>query len=960
MPAFVSPLASPSSWTYSTELVTLPPGVRYPGYVALGLRARSTADGGVVFPAQGAARSVDAGALHWIELQPSPFAIRSVLGGLRMGLPTFYFAFAAPRPALAADTAAAQGAPIATATSVLVAVVGQDRVALDPAAWCDQILGALRAGGTPTEWEPFATAVAAALAPPGEQPVMLYDHTGAPLSGGSFEITGSTGRIEVVLTAADGGNLVSAARRAGTALPWALGSGLRVRDLGFEADQHVELAAFEDGAHATGALDIAPARRHFTAGNLRLWFAPQRGPGLAHYTRGNRIRFVQNGKPFFDEWFRLLATSDVTGGGVHLAGWAMFNEYLTERREGEPIDLPVNLEQLLQRIHAAGGTGRFLPTRFFQLNRDSALVPVALLLVFGLAMLPLVIDPRSFNDAGIALYLAALVGALVGGAYIAESQAHDLEPNRLIQDRLNAIDPLACALSAYPSIVADNPRGMAALTRTPVESRWILDAALSEISHLSVYHQKFSILRTTEGGAPRHCAYYGGIDFVSQQLDDVHHLAAAPFHDIQARVDGPAVRDLALSFEQRWLRDGNRPSAGAPPTLAFPTPSTDALAREALPDTPPCAMQVARSYFAAAAPARALEFAPGGDRTLLDTILAALGQAREYIYLQDQYLTPPEEFQRALFAALPRIKQLIVTVPGQTDVPFGDLARGSFIEALRLRARDAGTPLRIGYPRRHPTLPGTRRAAAAGRLFLARALGAGAPSTLRETIILKPAERIPPPPFWIVCDGELMRVDTVTRTTGTAEDERTFFVWRGVESRLMSSPADATAPAPRPRDHAEGAPVAVVDLTPIYVHCKLILVDDVFLSHGSANCNRRGYYSDGELNVFTVPQALRSSPANPLADLRRRIWLEMYNLPDAMAPLADDPVAALPYFDRAPLLGNRYTTIDWRPEKLTWSAGIGDSALALALQLLLFSIETGFDDQINRIAGDPSTSLEVP
>ena len=57
MPAFVSPLASPSSWSYSTELVTLPPGVRYPGYAALGLRARSTADGGVVFPAQGAARS---------------------------------------------------------------------------------------------------------------------------------------------------------------------------------------------------------------------------------------------------------------------------------------------------------------------------------------------------------------------------------------------------------------------------------------------------------------------------------------------------------------------------------------------------------------------------------------------------------------------------------------------------------------------------------------------------------------------------------------------------------------------------------------------------------------------------------------------------------------------------------------------------------------------------------------
>ena len=48
----------------------------------------------------------------------------------------------------------------------------------------------------------------------------------------------------------------------------------------------------------------------------------------------------------------------------------------------------------------------------------------------------------------------------------------------------------------------------------------------------------------------------------------------------------------------------------------------------------------------------------------------------------------------------------------------------------------------------------------------------------------------------------------------------------------------------------------MVDFSSIYVHAKLMVVDDVFLSLGSANLDRRGFFYDGEINAFTIPAAV--------------------------------------------------------------------------------------------------------
>lgn len=51
----------------------------------------------------------------------------------------------------------------------------------------------------------------------------------------------------------------------------------------------------------------------------------------------------------------------------------------------------------------------------------------------------------------------------------------------------------------------------------------------------------------------------------------------------------------------------------------------------------------------------------------------------------------------------------------------------------------------------------------------------------------------------------------------------------------------------------------------IYIHSKLLLVDDVFLTIGSANLNQRSMAVDSELNMATIDPTLAG-------DLRRRIW----------------------------------------------------------------------------------------
>jgi hypothetical protein len=226
---------------------------------------------------------------------------------------------------------------------------------------------------------------------------------------------------------------------------------------------------------------------------------------------------------------------------------------------------------------------------------------------------------------------------------------------------------------------------------------------------------------------------------------------------------------------------------------------------------------------------------------------------------------------------------------------------------------------------------------------------------LNPIIALGPITRLPRAPFWVAVEGELMYV--YDEAAGGDATRRLFKVDRGDSTRLLRGGSAPKGGATRA--HSALAAATVIDFRAVYVHAKMMIVDDVFLSVGSANLNRRGLYHDSEINVFAVPEALRHDPANPVSRLRRQLWAEMLDLPrDLAGPLLEDPRAAAPLFDRSLLAGNRYTPIDAFPAHLMFGATTGDGLVGTVLQLGVSSVVSIDHRKLFDALVDPSSATE--
>jgi phosphatidylserine/phosphatidylglycerophosphate/cardiolipin synthase-like enzyme len=541
------------------------------------------------------------------------------------------------------------------------------------------------------------------------------------------------------------------------------------------------------------------------------------------------------------------------------------------------------------------------------------------------------------DAAGVVILIGLFVLNNILITLLFESGGAPLEPNKDAVDVLESIASTSCRLAPFPATVEDNTVG-------PPLTDFPFDTLFAAIRHFGIYHQKFAIVKTASGRV----GYCGGIDLNPDRLDDERHLAKSPYHDVQVCVKGPAVRDLELSFRERWERDGGGEPLGFEPATAgsLGSPGADAV-------------QIARTYFQAAATSRQLRFAPQGDRTIADTMLQAIAAAEEFIYIEDQYFTPPPAYRSALVAKVAnrQIRKLIITLPGLTDQPFGELVRSDLVSDLRTADGGAGI-VHIGYPRRHYTVPDNELRSSSGKCVLRVDIPAG--GGIEPAVFLGPIARLPDPPFWFAIEGELMYAyDESTLPNPDPEGMRPYQVLRGVETRLVTGFPASGAHGANPRAHKAGAAATVVDLAGIYVHAKMMIVDDVFLGVGSANLNRRGLFYDGEINAFSVPQALKASVANPVAELRRHLWAEMLDLPlHLVAPLLADPVAAAELFERTPFAGNRYVQIEAFPSHLMLGATTGDGLVGTVLQLAGFTILAAQHLNLYNAVVDPSSAVE--
>ena len=949
---FAAPL-DPAGWMLTTPgTLTVPAGLRYTDVPLLQLRAeRPAADGEVRAPAPGTLRSVTpSGGPTWVELQVNPFPLRRTVSALPFGLPTFYLVFdpGATLTPFADGDAVAAGDQLAIVAVLTLLCAGQDRIARDPALWASQILAALPVADRPA-WAPFADAIAAQTATGADAPVLILDHRGFPRETATVEIRSGATTATARLTAADGGDLQRAVARMHAANPATMplttvlpagGGAATLRPAGAD----VQLARLEDGAHAASEIEVTPALRHVTVTDLPDWFAPQFAQSdhaLARYTRHNEYRSLVNGGEYFDDLFRRLQDALGAGadGGLHLVGgWQTFpDEQLTDVRPWDPArdpsqpPLPKSLVEAATLIGNAHGATRFLSPKFIQLDPGSP-VETAELTLFSAIVMGLLrgqnVDFVRTDPAGAIILLALFVLNAIAITWIIDTDGSALEPNKDAVELLDALPNAASRYAPHPATVADNPA-------SPPLSGFPYDSFFKLIRHFGFYHTKFAAVKA----GPERYAYAGGIDINPNRLDDIRHLGSGPYHDVHARVRGKAVRDVELTFAERWSRDGGTTG------LAFEPAAADELA-----DAGTDVVQVARTYFQAADQSRELDFAPTGDKTIANTLIQAISAAQEFIYIEDQYFTPPDAYRAALLAKVANrdIKTLVIVLPSTPDQPFGEIQRTGFIADLH--AADAGAGIvRVGYPRRHYTVADNELRASSGRLELYQDLQAS--GGVDPTVVLGPKQRLPQVPFWLSVEGELMYAfNESTTPSPDAEHAKVFEVVRG----------DDTRAGVRPRPHRRGAAATVIDLAGIYVHAKMMIVDDAFVSIGSANINRRGLYHDGEISLFSVPQQLKATPANPVAALRRRLWAEMLDLPLATAgPLLADPRAAARLFDRSFLQGNRFVDFDAHPTHLMYDATGGDGValilfrLALLDEFVIADHEKMFDAVV-----DPTSAVE--
>jgi phosphatidylserine/phosphatidylglycerophosphate/cardiolipin synthase-like enzyme len=970
MAAFATPLDA--GWTLSSGVpVRVPADLRYAGTRLAALRAQRATDGELHAPAAGIVRSVVAPAgdplagLTVVELQVNPFAIRRVAQAIAFGLPTFYFVLdpGSTTAAFVAGDMVPAGATLATAAGTTILCAGQDRLARDAALWSAQIGVAIAAAGADAgTWPVFAAAVAAQTASGPNPPVILLDHTGAPLRDEDIQISAGSQTAVAHLTEGDRGDLQRAVARlhasAPAQMPFAtvFGNGSGPVRIGGAPGSDAELTRLEDGAGAQGSIEVTPALRHVVMTDLKRWFAPQYANAalppdfdpLADYTRNNKLTTFTNGLAYYADLLDKLhdAADAAPDGGLHLVGgWQTFPDTKLARRGDDETaaEHPVTLLEAVKLLGdpdgdgnaTGGGKTRVLSPQFFALEQNSTPEPaeiiIVTLLVEGLFAGSSVSAIRS-DAGGLVILAMVFVANAVLVPWIIDVNGRPFEPNVDAVDELGAAANAVSRFAPFPARIEDNP--LNDLNGFP----W--DSLLTLQRHFGFYHQKFGIVRA--GGA--YYGYCGGIDINPNRLDDARHVAHGPYHDVHARVEGRAARDVALSFEQRWSRDGSG-------TLAFDTPEADALG-----DPGDVAAQVARTYYRPADPARRLPWAPNGDRTIAATLGRAIDAAREFISIEDQYFTAAPVFQELLLRKVSQqeIGALVIVLPAIGDQPFGEQVRSGFIADLR--AADTQGIVRIGYPRRHYTVPDNDLRASSGRLVLQADL---APSGgLDPAVVLGPKSRLPGPPFWLAIEGELMYVvDESTAPNPDPLNARIFEVVRGADTHLVKglpNPLGARA-----RAHPRGAAATVVDVAGIYVHAKTTIVDDVFAGIGSANINRRGHYHDGEIALFSVPQRLKASRSNPVAALRRRLWAEILDLPLATAePLLQDPIAAAKLFGRSPLLGNRFTDIEAQPAHLMLGVTGGDGIVVTLLKTAIgIDVAANLQELYDGVI-DPTSGLE--
>ncbi|MGV3708054.1 MAG: hypothetical protein ACO1Q7_04375 [Gemmatimonas sp.] len=706
------------------------------------------------------------------------------------------------------------------------------------------------------------------------QPLRVLSPGGSPAIGAMVSLSGGPA---VTLTAGDLGDVLT---------PLGASRGSLSSSPQLNVSNGAPVVATSGGApFPDGNVVLSPTTSHVSFAPVNAWLAENGSAALARFTRGNTVIPFADGVDTYRDMFAELNAAVSAGslGVFYVTGYSLQHEAVLG--PAGPEGTLRTVTDIARAMGEAEGDPRFLALQMLQLDPSWVSTVESSIAILGMVMSIAGGVATAFQEQDspeqMSFFLAAqtMAYALMIGSASIDSLLEGYELNRGSIEALAEIPGVEAHLDPVDADINDNPHA--------TTTSEIISAALNAQRKFNVFHQKIQIVRN-EGGIHAYC---GGIDLNANRTQDIDHASRGPFHDVHARVNGLAAGELVKTFSERWQR-----AAGTPLAL-------DAVgALDGLPTGGPDVVQVARTYYGAVpGSGRGFSFAPNGERTIIDTLLQAIGQARRHIFIEDQYLTPPFEFKAALANAAANVSgPLVIIVPSTPDQPFGLARRQQFI----LDMREAwGDRCKVGILRKRFSRTPTSRSTAKGRIWLTKDVAEG-----DDEIEIGPPDRIPDAPFWLVVNSEAMRAYHKVPGTGGPEFAR-YRVDRADPTNLFKAGSGT-----KRSSHKKLAPCATGQFPGIYVHSKMVLIDDAFASIGSANCNRRGYYSDGECNIFALRETVADGDDNWIRNLRIKLWSEHLGVTEEYGRVAlRDPALCQSLFDRKFTTGNRFTPFDAQP-----------------------------------------------
>ncbi|EGZ25738.1 phospholipase D-like protein [Phytophthora sojae] len=210
----------------------------------------------------------------------------------------------------------------------------------------------------------------------------------------------------------------------------------------------------------------------------------------------------------------------------------------------------------------------------------------------------------------------------------------------------------------------------------------ILDDRLPKA--LSSHHQKTLVIAANSSSDKddQPVAYVGGLDFTTGRWDTMHHNESAVrdaanvssghkgWDDSHLRIHGPAAKDVASNFLARWNSDYLPCQGHSDDLLGYENPSyehipqLDYASSKTSGNLGKYSVQIVRTY---SCDYKHYEFAPHGENSIFKARLKAIKNAKNFIYIEDQYFILVPELLDALLEVLPTIQRLIVVTNPQKE-----------------------------------------------------------------------------------------------------------------------------------------------------------------------------------------------------------------------------------------------------------------------------------------------------